>query len=41
MGLGLTAGAVFCFIVAFVSNTTGGIANLFIAVAQVFLAFTL
>lgn len=38
--LGLLAGATFCFIAAFVSNTAGAIANLVMAVVQIFLAFT-
>jgi len=37
---GLIAGAIFSFSVVFVSNLPGAIANLLMAVAQVYLAFT-
>jgi hypothetical protein len=40
LALGLLAGGMFCIIAAFVSNTTGAIANLILAGAQVFLVFT-
>ena len=36
----LIAGAVFCFIAALISNTSGAVANLFMALIQMFLAFT-
>ena len=36
----LIAGAVFCFIAALVSNASGAIANLLMALVQIFLAFT-
>ena len=36
----LIAGATFCFIVVFVSNTPGAIANLLMALVQMLLAFT-
>jgi hypothetical protein len=35
----LIAGAVFCFIAALVSNTSGAVANLSMALVQMFLAF--
>jgi hypothetical protein len=38
--LGLIVGSLFCFIVVFVSNTAGAVANLLMAVIQMFLAFT-
>jgi len=37
---GLIAGAVFCFSTALVSNTSGVVANLSMALVQMFLAFT-
>jgi hypothetical protein len=37
---GLIAGAIFCFAAALVSNTGGAIANLILAVGQLFLALT-
>lgn len=37
-GPGLIAGAVFCFAVVFVSNTAGSIANLVMAIVQMYLA---
>lgn len=40
LGLGLLAGATFCFIAALVSNTTGAIANLILAGVQLFLFLT-
>lgn len=36
----LIAGAVFCFIAALVSNTSGAVANLSMALVQMFFAFT-
>ena len=40
VGPGLIAGAVFCYIAALVSNTSGAVANLSMALVQMFLAFT-
>jgi hypothetical protein len=36
---GFIAGAVFCFSAAFVSNTSGALANLLMALVQIFLVF--
>lgn len=38
--LGLLTGAIFCFSVVFVSNVSGAMANLLMAVVQLFLALT-